>query len=133
MGIQGIVSHRYVWPESHAVLASFYKALKEFRCEDEKACKWLYRKTFGMLAHWPHKNGVPLRSLPIGYLYRPDWWQLLKAELKARMYYHAWQVWQQEGIWPVSMNVDELGYDRKIESLRMGDGIGAFRERRVSN
>lgn len=132
MGARYTVIEAYVWPESHSVLASFYKAIKDLRCEDEQASKWLYKKTFGMLSHWPQRYNVDMGYLPRGYVYRPDWWNLLKAELKARMYYHAWQVWKNEGLWPVSMHVDELGYAERVHTLRIEDGIGAFREKEVN-
>jgi len=119
----------YLWPETHCVLKPFYHALRDLRCEDEQACKWLYRRTFGMLAHWPRRpDGTEYRRLPEGFLYRPDWYNLIRAELKARMYYHALQVEKADGVWPVSMHTDELGYDRRVTGLRVGEGIGAFRE-----
>lgn len=133
LGANYIVKETYFWEETHAVLEPFYRALRQLRCEDEKACKWLYRRTFGMLAHWPKEaDGVTDRqTLWEGCLFRPDWWNLLRAELKQRMYYHALQVQENEGLWPCWMHVDELGYLERVTSLRMDEGIGAFREKEV--
>lgn len=118
-----VVREAYIWPEQHKVLNAFYRHLKAKR-EGGENVKALYTQGFGMLAHC-----VP-RMWP-GCIYRPDWYNLLKAELKARMYRHAWQVHQLEGIWPLAMKVDSLYYDRQVHSLRLGDGIGAFKEIRL--
>lgn len=114
------IRESYLWPEQHKTLERFYRHLKARREQGENV-KYLYTQGFGMLAHC-----VP-RMWP-GCVYRPDWYNLLKAELKARMYRHAWQVHALEGIWPVAMKVDSLYYDRRVHSLRLGNGIGAFKE-----
>ena len=121
-GAVPILTVGYYWPETVRFLSPFYEALRSLRCENEEACKWLYRRTFGMLAHKPDRTWR-------GMIYLPDIWNGLRAELKARMYYHAWQVWLKEHQQPVWLHVDELGYGQRVTSLRLGDTPGAFRER----
>jgi hypothetical protein len=108
------------YPEQHYALRAFYDHCKAKR-EAGEAVKHLYTQAFGMLAHKPQR-------LWNECLYRPDWWNLLKAELKARMYRQAWQVYETEGMWPIKMHTDSLYYEDQVHSLRLGEGIGAYRE-----
>jgi hypothetical protein len=108
------------YPEQHYALRAFYEHCKAKREAGEEV-KHLYTQAFGMLAHKPQR-------LWNDCLYRPDWWNLLKAELKARMYRQAWQVYEAEGVWPIKIHTDSLYYADQVHSLRLGEGIGAYRE-----
>jgi len=119
-GLSFDILEGYYWPESHTVLRAFYQHCKAQR-EGGQPIKHIYTQVFGMLAHDPLRHWQ-------GMIYRPDWYNLLKAELKARMYRHAYAVKVAEGVAPVAIHIDALFYQQPVHSLKMGEGIGAFKE-----
>ncbi len=121
----------WLFSEQHAVLRPFYervKALWEATADDPDArrqVKRLYTVTFGMLAHEKLGHGA-------GYLYRPDWTFSLVAEAKARMFYQMRKVFEMEGLAPSQVKTDCIWYPRPATALPVGEGIGQFKYKVVS-
>lgn len=120
-GVAGVVSASCTYERTARAFYPFYELLKARRDRGEDV-KGLYTSAFGMLAHKPHK------AMWKDCLYRPDWHRMLIAEAKFVLYKQALQVHETEGLWPVAMKVDALYYERQVHSLRLGDGIGAYKE-----
>jgi len=121
----------WLFSEQHAVLRPFYervKALWEATADDPDArrqVKRLYTVTFGMLAHEKPGHGA-------GYLYRPDWTFSLVAEAKARMFYQMRKVLELEALAPSQVKTDCIWYPRPVTALPVGEGIGQFKYKAVS-
>ena len=122
-GSISVVREAYIWPQSKRVLEPFYQALKARREQGENV-KQLYTLAVGLLAHCPQ---VIWKTC----IYRPDWHALIISQAKMLNYYHMRRVYEQEGVWPVAMKVDCLYYDRQVYTLKLGTGIGQYKESRT--
>lgn len=120
LGVVFTVREAYYWPESKRVFYSFYEHLKARR-EAGESVKHLYLSAFGMLAHKPGRVWK-------GCIYRPDWYNLMKAQNRFLLSLQARQVYEAEGIWPIAAKIDALIYERQVHTLKLGTGIGAYKE-----
>lgn len=119
------VQEAWLYPETHAVLRSFYERIRQLRQaatteEQLRQVKYLYTSAFGTLAH------EPKRPWP-GAIFRPDWWYTLVAESKARMFYQMQRVLELDGIAPVRVKVDCIWYPQQVTALPLGNGIGQYK------
>lgn len=110
-----VIEDAFLWEKYHQTLRSWgerlWKARQElkighFRYPEAgehaySAVKRIATQSLGWLAHKPAEG--------TSQWYRPDWWNMVVSNARAKMMYKCWGL-QQRGYAPCWINVDELGF-----------------------